>query len=179
MGNFSGNLVYLRQRSGMSQQELADRSGCSRSAIGMYETGKREPDLETLEAFADIFNVDMDFLTGREESNEWSVRFRKKLSEMIDTCNCDDLRDAGLDLNELRLVADGSSKLTFDYACAIADAFGVSFDFMLLGENKLPAIGNDDGLAEVMKMFSELSPDNRAKLLELGRLFLDAQRKSE
>lgn len=30
----------------------------------MYENGNREPDFETLEAFADYFNVDMNYLTG-------------------------------------------------------------------------------------------------------------------
>ena len=30
-----------------------------------YETGKREPDFETLESIADYFNVDMNFLLGR------------------------------------------------------------------------------------------------------------------
>lgn len=44
---------------------------------------------------------------------------------------------------------------------------------------KMPATKNDDGLADICKLFSELTPDNRAKLLELGRLYLDAQRKSE
>ena len=31
----------------------------------MYELGKREPDFETLEAIADLFNVDMNFLLGK------------------------------------------------------------------------------------------------------------------
>ncbi len=33
----------------------------------MYETGGREPDFETMEAIADIFNVDMDYLMGRTQ----------------------------------------------------------------------------------------------------------------
>lgn len=36
----------------------------------MYEAGKREPDLETLEIFADFFNVNMDVLTGRSSEAE-------------------------------------------------------------------------------------------------------------
>ena len=31
----------------------------------MYENGSREPDYETLEAIADYFNVDIDYLLGR------------------------------------------------------------------------------------------------------------------
>ena len=68
MASLSDMLVYLRKREGFSQQELADKLGMTRSAIGMYETGKREPDLETLEAFADFYNVDMNTLTGRHNA---------------------------------------------------------------------------------------------------------------
>ena len=65
MGNFAAVLKYLRTRQGMTQEQLASMLNVSRSRIGMYETGSREPDLETCEAIADIFNVDMDFLMGR------------------------------------------------------------------------------------------------------------------
>jgi len=35
----------------------------------MYERGEREPDFETLEAIADYFNVDMNYLTGWEDDS--------------------------------------------------------------------------------------------------------------
>ena len=65
MGNFNDTLKYLRVREKMSQAELADKLGVSKSTVGMYELGKREPDFETLEAIADLFNVDMNFLLGK------------------------------------------------------------------------------------------------------------------
>lgn len=65
MGDFYTIFKRLRQASGYTQQELADKLGISRSRIGMYETGAREPDFETLEAIADFFNVDIDYLIGR------------------------------------------------------------------------------------------------------------------
>lgn len=65
MGNFSNIFKALRQTSGYTQQEFADKIGISRSTIGMYETGAREPDFETLEIIADFFNVDTDYLLGR------------------------------------------------------------------------------------------------------------------
>lgn len=64
---FSDMLVYLRKQCGLSQKDLADKTGLTRSAIGMYETGKREPDFETLEVFADFFNVNMDTLLGKSD----------------------------------------------------------------------------------------------------------------
>lgn len=71
MAQFADMLAYLRKRSDLSQQELADKLDMTRSAIGMYETGKREPDLETLEAFADFFNVDMNTLTGSSAASAY------------------------------------------------------------------------------------------------------------
>ena len=41
------------------------------------------------------------------------------------------LESAGLDMRDIELVVAGSAKLSFDYACAIVNALGVSFDFML------------------------------------------------
>ena len=63
---FGENLKALRKERGLTQEEFAKQSGVSRSAIGMYESGKREPSFETLELFSDFFNVDMNKLLGQE-----------------------------------------------------------------------------------------------------------------
>ena len=49
----------MRQSRGMTQADLARSINQSQSSITMYETGRREPDFETLEALADVFNVPM------------------------------------------------------------------------------------------------------------------------
>ena len=51
----------------MTQTELAKKLGLTRSSLSMYELGEREPGFEILEAFADFFNVDMDYLLGRTD----------------------------------------------------------------------------------------------------------------
>lgn len=65
MGNFQSVLKSLRTAKGLTQDELAKSLKISRSTIGMYESGSREPDYETLESIADFFNVDTDYLLGR------------------------------------------------------------------------------------------------------------------
>lgn len=66
MPKFSDRLRQLRTERGISQQALANSLGdISKSSINMYERGEREPGLEMLEAIADFFNVDMDFLLGK------------------------------------------------------------------------------------------------------------------
>ena len=65
MSNFQSVLKALRKAKGLTQDELAKVLKMSRSTIGMYENGSREPDYETLEVIADYFNVDIDYLLGR------------------------------------------------------------------------------------------------------------------
>ena len=67
MALFKDMLKYLRNREHLSQAELAEKLGVAKSTISMYEVGKREPDFETLESIADFFNVDMNFLLGKQE----------------------------------------------------------------------------------------------------------------
>ncbi len=55
---------------GISQAKLAERLGLeieSRQTIGAWESGKRKPPLEVLEKMCEIFNCDLDYLTGRYE----------------------------------------------------------------------------------------------------------------
>ena len=66
---FSERLRELRQNKGLSQSQLADALNISKSAISMYELGKREPDLENLEGIADFFNVDINYLIGKEDGS--------------------------------------------------------------------------------------------------------------
>ena len=52
----------MRLSRDMTQADLAKAIGQSASSITMYETGKREPDFETMEALADVFNVPLNYL---------------------------------------------------------------------------------------------------------------------
>lgn len=69
MNKYGLRLKELREKEGLTQENLADKLHTSRSRIGMYEQGKREPDFEMQEAIADYFNVTIDYLFGREDVN--------------------------------------------------------------------------------------------------------------
>ena len=79
---FSDVLRSLRIKSGLSQEELGQKLGLAKSTISMYENGTREPALETLEAIADIFNVDMNTLTDSKTSLELNNELQEYLEEL-------------------------------------------------------------------------------------------------
>jgi len=62
---FGSNLKKLREDAGLSQEQLADVIGVSKSTIGMYEQGKRMPNTNTiLKDIASYFGVSIDYLVG-------------------------------------------------------------------------------------------------------------------
>lgn len=66
---FPEQLRKYRLRNGFTQEQLAEIMGIAKSTISMYENGQREPDFETIEAFADIFNVNMATLVEGDHAN--------------------------------------------------------------------------------------------------------------
>ncbi|WZL82645.1 helix-turn-helix transcriptional regulator [Vallitaleaceae bacterium 9-2] len=59
---FSERIKELRLKKNLTQTELSKLLSVSKSTISMYENGNREPDLKTLKAIADFFNVSIDYL---------------------------------------------------------------------------------------------------------------------
>lgn len=68
INTLSLRIKELRESNSWSQEVLADKLNTTKQSISNWEIGKRKPDYETLEAIADIFNVDIDFLFGRKDT---------------------------------------------------------------------------------------------------------------
>lgn len=61
-------LRCLREIRGLTQKEAAKRMGISRTTYSNYESGNREPDIDTLVKIADFYEVSIDFLVGRTDN---------------------------------------------------------------------------------------------------------------
>ena len=55
----------LRKENNMTQEDLAEKMGITRGAIGLYEREDRKFNYETLNKLIDIFDVSADYLLGR------------------------------------------------------------------------------------------------------------------
>lgn len=61
----------LRKSAGMNQSQLALQLHVSTSTVGMYEQGRRTPNLDVLVQMSELFDVSLDFLiTGAEHGPE-------------------------------------------------------------------------------------------------------------
>lgn len=68
----------LRDINDITQKELADKLSISPSTIGMYEQGRREPDITTLTHIATYFNVPTDYLLGVGVFENWDILLKNK-----------------------------------------------------------------------------------------------------
>ena len=60
----------LRKQHKMTMKELGAVVGLAESTISQYETGKRQPDNETLLKLGEYFNTSVDYLLGSTRTNE-------------------------------------------------------------------------------------------------------------
>lgn len=60
-------LRKLRESKRITQQKLAIDLNLNQNSISRYEKGEREADYRTLIAFADYFNVSIDYLLERTD----------------------------------------------------------------------------------------------------------------
>ena len=60
------NILALRRKAGLSQEQLAEQLEVTRQTISKWEGGHSVPDLEKLQAMCRIFGVTLDELTGTE-----------------------------------------------------------------------------------------------------------------
>lgn len=57
-------ILELRTKSGLSQDDLANRVYVTRQAVSRWETGKTVPDIETLKLLSKLFDVSINTLLG-------------------------------------------------------------------------------------------------------------------
>lgn len=67
---FARILQDLREDRDISRKDLAMVLNISVSTLGMYEQGRREPNIDMLIKIANYFDVSIDFLVGRSFKNE-------------------------------------------------------------------------------------------------------------
>lgn len=70
MFDFGNHLRMLRERYGISQEELGRRVGRAGSVISNYENNLKLPSLDVLITMAEIYNVSLDYLVGFNKADQ-------------------------------------------------------------------------------------------------------------
>lgn len=68
MVNFGNTLKALRLKAGMTQKQLAEKLGVTKSIVSYYELHERTPSPDMLIKISSVFHVTTDYLLGVEKS---------------------------------------------------------------------------------------------------------------
>jgi transcriptional regulator with XRE-family HTH domain len=66
-------IKQLRKERGLTQIQFANDFSIAQGTIGMWETGMRIPDTDTVKQLADYFDVSLDYLLGRTDIRKIST----------------------------------------------------------------------------------------------------------
>lgn len=81
---FKERLKELRKSKGLSQKQLAEKTGISVHTINSYESGRRDPNTKNLQILQDFFQVSQGFLLGDLKSDDF-FKDQKVIDLNLDT----------------------------------------------------------------------------------------------
>ena len=111
-------IAELRKEKGLTLQQVADAIGVGNNTISRYETGKREPKLETWFKLSDFFDVPVSYLQGIGNSRDYEQNinsFKKDLYKSIS----DNLK---------KQLGTNNEQLTYTFASVFVEHFVNIFD---------------------------------------------------
>ncbi|MEE0473269.1 helix-turn-helix domain-containing protein [Holdemanella biformis] len=158
---FKERLKELRKSKGLSQKQLAEKTGISVHTINSYESGRRDPNTKNLQILQDFFQVSQGFLLGELKSDDFF-----KDQEVIDL-NLDTV------LTQISMLKQ-NMKISESYQNRVATLFLLkSLNYInnemlcrttnTLDENDINSLFNalillnDKGLKEAIKRIQELT----------------------
>lgn len=176
----SKRLKSLRNEADLTQKEFALKFNMSDARYNQYETGKRAPDYETLQMFADYFNVSVDYLLGRTDirnpynsknaahpEGENLDKFRKRLKEerlkkKLTQVQLAEILD--IDRTSISKYENGKQLPELYVLNSIADFFGVSLDYITGRSNNRTSNTEEVVSSDFLKKLDDLSEESKKEL---------------
>ncbi|WDM22604.1 helix-turn-helix domain-containing protein [Paenibacillus polymyxa] len=83
MDSLGSRLKKAREKKGFTQQEVAKKLDVTNGAISGYERNYRDPDSETLKKLADLYEVSINWIYGRDEKESEYTLPEEVISKVI------------------------------------------------------------------------------------------------
>lgn len=83
MASIGERLKKARQRSGLKQTEVYDKTGINNKTLSGYENAVSEPDIETLNKLSQLYKVSVGYLTGKEQLEELTESQNERILKEI------------------------------------------------------------------------------------------------
>lgn len=98
------NIKNIRESKNLTQKDVAKKINIPYQTYNHYETGRNEPDIESLIKLADFFGCSIDYLVGREDEDGAIMIYGNQLS-----------KDENQLIDKLRSLPDIKKKIAYKY----------------------------------------------------------------
>ena len=98
---FAQRLKQLRAENKMTQVQLAEKLGVSKGTVAMWETDKRNPNFEVLDALSGIFDRRIDYLLGYSDDASSVQESEAALAQMERYAAADSFHETIMDYLQL------------------------------------------------------------------------------
>lgn len=133
---FPERLKQLRVEAKLTQQQMAEAFNIKQPTYAQWETGRTKPKGETLEKFADFFNVSTDYLLGKTQPKKELSVFPERLRQLraeSDLTQRELARSLDISQQSINSWENGERKPKIEAITNIAEYFNVSPKY-LIGE---------------------------------------------
>ncbi len=143
MSSFGQRLKFLREEKGDNQKKIAKMLGLSRTAISKYENDEREPDIKTILALTNYFDVTVDYLFGKTIFRGHPHYIPENLRIIVEDKPIEQVQEeiksttgVNLELEELNSYLSGKQTPTIETLVAFANYAQVNIDFFYRKNNQ-------------------------------------------
>lgn len=169
---FAEKLKALRKQKGLTQTQFAIDFNIATGTIGMWETGKRQPDYNTLVKIAKYFDVSINYLLEDQAEPEELQIARSRTRELHENNSTPTIQSieekTGTSYATFRQWYEGTGDYFNDKLYLIADLYNVSIDYLLGRQEQLPELNNKD-----KREIQEILDDTEQQLLSQDGLMFD------
>lgn len=108
---FKDRLIKLRKELNLTQEELAQKIGYTRTAISAWEIGRNEPSNADTIKLADFFGVSTDYLLGKSDiRNPEEFKYAYNRPKEADGLSDEEVNDALRFYKEMKKKIEGEKK---------------------------------------------------------------------
>lgn len=170
-----------RKELGYEAEEVAILAGMDRATYYRIEAGSGKTiNTEKLRAVAKVLGVEpsafVAFETSTKESgdNSYTQVFRENLELAIMSADRADVEDGNINIDFAQRIIEGTVPLSFEYACELAEQFGISLDEVM--ERKNPALMSESEVEqEIIRRLSILSAENLQAVAKYVRFLSESE----
>ena len=189
-------LKSKRKDAGLSVEAVRDKLNAygielSNNSLYNYESGYRQPDVDTLMALCEIYEINDVLCTFGYKSynskDQYSAKFRDELLGVLESADPEDTKSM-YNVQELNHIVETSCPLFLFEACEAAEVAGISIDSLIwrniedqqhlpIDNKKSPsaaeAAPGDEIENQNMDLVQRMLPEQKALLLALLRTVLE------